>query len=222
MGELGTAGPVSSGVVWCWCSSGAVLLGRHGVAWCVPVVVCVSFGWSPAFSSLALWIILQKAAADTSDIVICATAGTSVHFTDTFKHLGSMLTRDLKSNLDIEFETRLTLATQAFGTLRPVACNRHSTSRCHLQSNGNFAPAARGGKMVTHREAHACTNHLPPELEMHACNVQCQPATNAQLQDQDSNAGRQARRRPHRSMLPPPFVWLGRRSASHANGPSTT
>ena len=66
------------------------------------------------------------AAADTSDIIICATAGTSVHFTDTFKYLGSMLTRDLKSDLDIE--TRLTKATQAFGALRSVACNRHSTA----------------------------------------------------------------------------------------------
>ena len=66
------------------------------------------------------------AAADTSDIIICATAGTSVHVTDAFKCLGSMLTRDLKSDLVIE--TRLTKATQAFGALRLVACNRHSTA----------------------------------------------------------------------------------------------
>ena len=66
------------------------------------------------------------AAAGTSEIIICATAGTYVDFTDTFKYLGSMLTRDLKTALDIE--TRLTKATQAFGALRPVVCNRHSTA----------------------------------------------------------------------------------------------
>jgi hypothetical protein len=69
---------------------------------------------------------MPTAAADASDIIICATAGASVHFTDTFKHLGSMLTRDLKSDLDIE--THLTKATQAFGALRSMVCNRHSTA----------------------------------------------------------------------------------------------
>ena len=46
-----------------------------------------------------------------------------MHCTHTFKCLGSMLTRDLKSDLDVE--TRLTKATQAFDALRPAARNRH-------------------------------------------------------------------------------------------------
>ena len=57
---------------------------------------------------------IPQSIADTSDIVIYAAEGTSVHFTDAFECLGSMLSTDLTSDIDIQ--TRLMKATQAFGS----------------------------------------------------------------------------------------------------------
>ena len=56
-----------------------------------------------------------------------------MHFTKLFKHLGSMITPDLKSDTDVD--TRIKKAAHAFGALRSVACDRHLATKirgmCH-------------------------------------------------------------------------------------------
>ena len=62
---------------------------------------------------------------DLSDVALSPT--TFIHFTSQFKYLGSMITPSLTSDLDVEI--RIKKASQAFGALRNVVCDRDLKAR---------------------------------------------------------------------------------------------